>query len=272
MNKYNVEGKIDFNSRKYRIIDLSPRLVGTLRRLNGEIIQGNKTMDGVPWPLEEKETVNMDDSHYTAVGGWPDDPIAKWKINAHFGVHTEGGKYHIDHWVGLPDSMLGLWEYPLETFMGTAAVCNLSGLKPAETETPSLMKNAEGESVPWQGQAIMPEHLSNVQRDDIVLMYSPYRGKEMPYFPSETTDWLAKKGIKMLAVQLPGLAWETGSKLPPPHNSPTHRNMLGNNIPVTYPLANLELLKKDRVFYIGLPLSVENMDASWIRAIALEEL
>jgi kynurenine formamidase len=83
---------------------------------------------------------------------------------------------------------------------------------------------------------------------------------------------LYEKGIKMLAAQMPGLAWETDAKLPPPHNSPTHRNLLGNNIPLTYPLANVETLKKERVFYIGLPLSVERMDASWIRAIALEEI
>jgi kynurenine formamidase len=134
------------------------------------------------------------------------------------------------------------------------------------------MKDAEGKPVPWKGQAITPEHLSKVQQGDIVLMHSPYRGKDMPYLAPDTTAWLAKKGIKMLAVQLPGLAWEASSKLPPPHNSPTHRNMLGNNIPITYPLANMELLKKDRVIYIGLPLSVENMDASWIRAIALEEI
>jgi len=51
----------------------------------------------------------------------------------------------------------------------------------------------------------------------------------------------------------------------------THSNMLENDIPVIEGLANLEAVKKDRVFYIGLPLRVYGLDSSWIRAIALEE-
>ena len=47
--------------------------------------------------------------------------------------------------------------------------------------------------------------------------------------------------------------------------------MLGNNIAITYPLVNITSLKKDRVFYIGFPLSVERLDATWIRAIVFEE-
>jgi len=263
------------NIDRYRIVDLSPRYIGTLRKLNGEILEGNKAPDsGVIWPLEEVQTVNMDDSRFTAVGGFPGDPVFPAKLNAHFGSHTEGGKGHIDHWEGIPDTVKGLWELPLDTFIGPAAVCNFSDLKPHE----------EGEAVPqepeqygfslqnWRGQAIKPEHLSNVQKGDIVLMYSPYRGNEMPYIPPETSEWLYKKGIKMLAVQMPGVAWDSAPRAPAPHNSPTHRNLLGNNIPITYPLANVETLKKERVFYIGFPLSVERMDASWIRAIALEEI
>jgi len=264
---------LDFD--KYRIVDLSPRYIGTLKKLNGEILEGNKAPDsGAIWPLEEKQTVNMDDSRFTAVGGFPGDPVFPAKINGHFGSHTEGGKGHIDHWEGIPDTIQGLWEYPLETFIGPAAVCNLSNLKPAE----------EGETIPeepkeysytienWKGRAIKPEHLSNVQKGDVVLLYSPYRGNEMPYLPAATSEWLHQLGIKMLAVQMPGVAWDSAPKAPPPDNSPTHRNMLGNNIPITYPLANIETLKKDRVIYIGFPLSVERMDASWIRAIALEEI
>ena len=40
----------------------------------------------------------------------------------------------MDHWEGLPDGILGLWEYPLETFFGPAAVCYLDQLEPVEQE------------------------------------------------------------------------------------------------------------------------------------------
>ncbi len=48
--------------------------------------------------------------------------------------------------------------------------------------------------------------------------------------------------------------------------------MLGNNIPVCYPLVNLDKLKKDRAFYIGMPLSVERLEGCWVRALAVEEV
>jgi kynurenine formamidase len=248
---------------KYQIVDLSPRMVARIKRLNGDIEEGNADHYGLPWVLEEG-IADYDNTKYTWVGGWRDDDVWKWRISGHFGSHTEGGKGHLDHWEGLPDGVKGIWEYPLESFIGPAAVCNLSSMEPVEAE------NDEGETV-LRGQAITPDHLSNVREGDIVLMGSDHSDAEAPYLPAETAVWLAQKKIKMLAIQAPGIIWETNAKEPQPNNSPTHRNMLGNNIAITYPLVNITSLKGDRSFYIGFPLSVERLDATWIRAIALEE-
>ena len=49
----------------------------------------------------------------------------------------------------------------------------------------------------------------------------------------------------MLAVGGPGISWETNWDGPEPDNSPTHRAMTGNNIPIVYPLANIEKLKNE---------------------------
>lgn len=253
-----------FDLDKYRMVDLSPRMVARIKRLNGDIEEGNTDAYGLPWVLEEG-IAEYDQTKYTWVGGWPDDKVWKWRISGHFGSHTEGGKGHLDHWEGLPDGVKGLWEYPLESFIGPAVVCNLSDMEPVEG------KNKDGETV-MQGQAVTPDHLSNIQEGDIVLIGSDHEGAAAPYLPAETTAWLAQKKIKMLAVQVPGLTWEMDAQAPSPKNSPTHRNMLGNNIAITYPLVNITSLKKDRVFYIGFPLSVERLDATWIRAIVLEEL
>ena len=271
---------IDFT--KYRIVDITPRLVGRLKKLDGTIVEGGRDVMGLPWLLQERRTVDMDDSAFTAVGGWDDDPVFPgWSVNGHFGLHTEGGIGHIGHWEGLPDTMKGLWDYPIDSFMGPAAVCDLTPVKPvavqegeekADVADYHNKDKAKDEKAVMRGQAIKPEHLSNVQEGDIVLMWSPYRGAEQPYLPAETAEWLAQMKIKMLAVQMPGVKWDTAPRAEPPNNSPTHRNLLGNNIAITYPLANLEQLTQDRVIYIGLPLCVENMDASWVRAIALEEL
>ncbi len=252
------------NLDKYHIVDLSPRMIARIKRLNGEIEEGNKDVTGLPWVLEEG-LAPYDNTLFTWVGGWPGDEVWPYRISGHFGSHTEGGKGHMDHWEGLPGDVKGLWEYPLETFMGPAAVCNLSALRPSK-------EAAGGEDSTWRGQAITPAHLSHVRKGDIVLMCSPYRGNEQPYLPAETSEWLASKGIKMLGVEMPGVVWEVDFDAPQPRNSPTHRNLLGNNIPITYPLVNVHKLRRERVFYIGLPLNVERMDATWVRAIALEEV
>jgi len=42
-------------------------------------------------------------------------------------------------------------------------------------------------------------------------------------------------------------------------------------IPITYPLANILSLKRDRCFFMSLPLNVKRMEGTWVRAIAIEE-
>ena len=147
--------------------------------------------------------------------------------------------------------MLGIWEMPLDAYYGEAAVCILDHLK---------------------GEPILPEHLSNVREGDIVLMGSKHKGKDTPWIDGDTAWWLAEEmKIKMLAVGVPGIGWETKALDPEPDNCPTHRAMTGNNIPITYPLSNVETLTKDRCFFLSMPLNVERMEGTWVRAIAIEE-
>jgi kynurenine formamidase len=258
-----------FDLSNYNMVDLSPRMVARIKRLDGTIEEGNADIFGLPWSLVEGNVgTDYDNTKYTLVGGWNDDDVWPWGLSGHFGSHTEGGKGHIDHWSGIPDDMLGLWEYPLETFIGEAVVCDVSSVTPVEGE------NEKGEKA-MIGQPITPDHLDNVKSGDIVLMYGPdandFRDEGQPILPAETAQWLAQKKIKMLAIQMPGVAWETNPQAPEPNNSPTHRAMLCNNIPITYPLVNVSNLKQERVMYIGMPLSVERLDGCWIRAIALED-
>ena len=147
--------------------------------------------------------------------------------------------------------MLGLWDMPVDTYYGETAVCFFDDLK---------------------GEPMLPEHLGNVQEGDIVLMGSPY-AEDAPWIDGDTAYWLAEaKKIKLLAVGVPGIVWETKTKAPEPENCPTHRAMTGNNIPIAYPLSNIGSLTKDRVFYMSIPLNVERMEGTWIRAVAIEEI
>jgi len=96
-------------------------------------------------------------------------------------------------------------------------------------------------------------------------MWSPYKGREAPSISPDASKWLAEKPIKMLGVQ--NIRVESSNC-----SMATHDNLLRNGIPIVEGLVNLEKISKERVFYIGLPLRVSNLDSSWVRAIALEPL
>ncbi|XOV85453.1 MAG: hypothetical protein ACFHXK_10115 [bacterium] len=236
----------------HRVVDLTTELVSRVTRLDMTIEEGTRDVYNMPWIVEE--SINEKDSTIEHLIACNVGTVAQWPIggvSGHMGSHIQLGVRHNDNWSGLPDGMLGLWDMPVEAYYGEAAVCILDDLK---------------------GQPILPEHLSNVREGDIVLMGSKHTGEDTPWLDGDTAYWLAEeKKIKMLAVGVPGISWETKSDAPEPENSPTHRAMTGNNIPIAYPLANVHTLQRDRVFYMSFPLNVERMEGTWIRAIAIEE-
>lgn len=239
---------IDLNN--YRVVELSANFESTVYRLDTSVDEGAPDVYNLPWYLEDQ--INPDDSSIEQlVGHEAGDPVWPIPPSGHHGSHIQLGIGHNDNWSDLPDGMLGLWEMPIDTYYGEAAVCFFDDLK---------------------GEPILPEHLGNVQKGDIVLMGSPY-ADDSPWIDGDTAYWLAEEmKIKMLAVGVPGIGWETKMKEPEPDNCPTHRAMTGNNIPIAYPLSNIESLTQERVFFMSMPLNVEQMEGTWIRAIAIEDV
>ena len=236
----------------HRMVDLTWELVSRVTRLDTSVEPGTRDIYNMPWIVEE--TVNEQDGTIEHLVACNEGTVAEWAIggvSGHMGSHTQLGVRHNDNWSGLPDGMLGLWDMPIGTYYGDAAVCILDDLK---------------------GKPILPKHLANVREGDIVILGSSLTGRDTPWLEGETAYWLAEeKKIKMLAVGAPGIGWETKADAPEPENCPTHRAMTGNNIPITYPLVNVTTLKRDRVFFMSLPLNVERMEGTWVRAIAIEE-
>jgi len=173
----------------------------------------------------------------------PDKALMHWvETETHIGTHVELPAH-------LTDGAKSASEMPIESFMGEAVVLKFDFLEPIE----------------GKGQPITPSHLEKVKENDIVLLWSPYNGDERPYISPKSAEWLARRPVKMVGVQNIGVEAPGGSMA-------THNNLLGNDIPLIEGLVNLEKVKKERVFYIGLPLRVAGLDSSWIRAIALEPL
>ncbi len=171
----------------------------------------------------------------------PDKMVMHWvETESHIGTHVEGPGHH-------PASDRDLTDLPLETFVGEAVVLRFDSLAPRKGEP----------------QAILPEHLSGVKKGDIVLLWSPYDGNGSPYISPEAAKYLRRAGVKMVGIQ--------GIGLEAPESMASHEQFLLNDIPIIEGLVNIDKLRKERVFYIGLPISISKIDSSWTRAVALEE-
>ncbi len=171
----------------------------------------------------------------------PDKMLMNWvEAETHIGTHVELPAHFAQE--GKSSS-----EMPLNSFLGEAVVLDFSGLKPKE----------------GKGQPILPSHLAKVRKGDVVLMWSSLSRDEQPYISPEASEYLAKKPVRMVGVQNVRVEAPGGS-------TATHVNLLNNEIPLIEGLVNMEQIKKERVFYVGLPLRVAGLDSSWIRAIVLE--
>ena len=278
-----------FSFDGYKAIDLSPRVSPRINRFDGSIEEGATDPYGKHWVMWEGR-FPMDNSLFTMYaapndinlydGRQNDDILGQERMTTHNGSHIQGGKGHINHWKSVPTDMKGLWELPLDTFIGEAAVCNLDHLKPVEVidqsdypkeYTKRKFFQLTADPGDMRGQEILPDHLDNIQKGDIVLMTSPFKGLEQPWLSSRTVDWLIKdRAIKMIGFGYPGIEWQYDLKVAAPKNSPIRRMFLGANIPIAHPLVNIETLSSDRVFYYGMPLNVPKLEASFVRAVAFE--
>ena len=278
-----------FSFDGYKAIDLSPRVSPRINRFDGSIEEGATDPYGKHWVMWEGR-FPMDNSLFTMYaapndinlydGRQNDDILGQQRMTTHNGSHIQGGKGHISHWKGVPTDMKGLWELPLDTFIGEAAVCNLDHLKPVEVidqsdypkeYTKRKFFQLTADPGDMRGQEILPDHLDNIQKGDIVLMTSPFKGLEQPWLSSRTVDWLIKdRAIKMIGFGYPGIEWQYDLKVAAPKNSPIRRMFLGANIPIAHPLVNIETLSSDRVFYYGMPLNIPKLEASFVRAVAFE--
>lgn len=84
---------------------------------------------------------------------------------------------------------------------------------------------------------------------------------EVPCFEPSLIDFLLANRIHLLGLDLPTIKYLKEDF------TAAHRDLLGNNIIIVEGLNNLSLLSEN-VDYIGLPLNIEGMDGSLIRAVA----
>jgi len=169
--------------------------------------------------------------------------------NAYYTLFNHGGP-HMDapNHVGAGG---GIDSYPAEAFAGPAKVFDVSSYP-------------LGRSVPVQ---VFRDH---VDAGDIVLVFTRYRPPrtddavpESITLTSEAADFLAMLPVRAYGTDALSVEALSDTKLPWIHHS-----FLSRGIPVYEQLLNLDrLFKKERMFFVGVPLNIRDGDGMLVRPV-----
>ena len=99
-------------------------------------------------------------------------------------------------------------------------------------------------------------------------LYRQKGSHDRPFVTEEAGEWLVlDRKIRLLGTDSSGFEVRGGAK-----DHPNHRLFLSHDVPIVECLTNLGAISNDRFFFVGLPWPVRGLDASPIRAVALEGL
>jgi kynurenine formamidase len=158
---------------------------------------------------------------------------------SHIGAHIEAPSHYKKH-------LTDVSRLPLSSFIGEAVCLNVKSV---------------GKAKP-----ILPEHVkkiskTGVKKNDILILYSPYKGKDIPFISLQLAEWMAKLPVKLL-----GIANSVG--LEEPKRMFTHDFLMRKDIAIIERIENLDKVP-ERFIFIGFPLRIKGLDSSPIRAVAL---
>lgn len=169
---------------------------------------------------------------------------------SHIGTHIESPYHHLKEGKDVS-------EISLDQVMGEAVILDFTYKKSDEPITLDEIKKVG----------------SSIKTGDIVLLHlgwSKYYNTKMhqcgPYLSVEAGEWLVKKKVKCVGSDSFDIDHAAGA------DQPIHRLFFQNNIPMIEELCNMESLIHKRVFFVALPLKIKGMDASPIRAVAIEDI
>jgi arylformamidase len=169
---------------------------------------------------------------------------------SHSGTHVE---VSLHFYTGGKDTA----DFPPETFVGPAIRLDFRHKQKNEPISLADVKAA-----------------GDVRDRDIVILwegrdhlYRTHDSHSRPYLAEDAAHWLAtEKKIKLLGTD------SSGFEVRGVDTHPNHHLFFeaGVDIPVVECLCNLDKIPSSRFFFVGLPIPVKGLDASPIRAIALD--
>jgi arylformamidase len=193
--------------------------------------------------------------------GDPSPKVAGYKSLAKDGVNlsilTLGSHTgtHVDAPIHFVEGGMALDELSAESFVGEAAVLDLSG-KPAGSPITA---------------SDLQEHSAEVGRGVIVLLYTGMSKRwedkrarrRITYLDGDAAGWLVRRGVKAVGIDYLSVE-EFGAKAPV-----AHVTLLSHGIPIIESLnENLSRLIGRRVLFFCLPIKVGGCDGAPARAVA----
>jgi kynurenine formamidase len=169
-------------------------------------------------------------------------------LGSHTGTHLDVPL----HFVPDGDS---IDKFPPERFIGDAYLIDLSYKKAEEDIIPEDFKNCEDKIIP--GVRLL------LRTDWYKVLPDRRYFKEQPRISYELAKWLVEKKVSLIGLETPTIN--------PVDNKKLHQTLLAGGIIVVEALAHLDQIKKDKVFFVALPLKIRGGDGSPVRAIAIEE-
>lgn len=150
-------------------------------------------------------------------------------------------------------------DYPLGRFMGTAHLVNLCHKVPGGTILPEDLSEQLPDLEPDQIVVIRTDMSEKFGHKDF------YDTKITPYFTPEVARWLVEKKVKMV-----GLDFHKGRVDDSLEFTTTRILHGGDTLTLSY-LAHLREIKSKKFTLIAFPLKIKGLEASPVRAVALED-
>lgn len=166
---------------------------------------------------------------------------------------------HVDAPVHFVKGGQQLHELPLDVFVGEALVADLSDTRPNSPITPEQLERAVG---------------SKLRRGDRLLLRTdwnrnhgePHWREGSPYLAPEAVDWCVERGPRLV-----GFDFLHAKDAPvTPCKEYTLRALLEHDIVLLAYLDHLDQIRQERVTLIALPLAINGVEASPVRAVAIE--
>lgn len=183
--------------------------------------------------------------------------VSRFTVGNHSGTHTDAPLHFIRDGSTID-------KVPMDCLIGPASLVNVSPVEEMGIITAEQLERGGG----------------HVQEGDILVVRTGWSSRletpeyflKAPGFSEDAAYWMVDRGIRHVAVELPGVDLPACYWAQCKHGSnPIHKILLGNGIYITEYLQNLEMVKKDRFLFAVLPLKIAEAEGAPSRAVIIED-